>query len=48
MKSRMELGTAAQTKKPTSVVLMNKPSDEKLVEKYESLFNKLKEANPFT
>ena len=30
VKSRMELGAAAQTKKPTSVILMVKPDDKSL------------------
>ena len=41
VRSRMELGVAAETKKPTSVVLMLDPSSEKLKEKYEKLFNKI-------
>jgi H/ACA ribonucleoprotein complex subunit 2 len=43
----MELGAAAQTKKPTSVVILQAPDAEKLSEKYEKLFEKIKNANPY-
>eukprot|EP01016_Furgasonia_blochmanni_P023071 TRINITY_DN249_c0_g2_i2.p1 TRINITY_DN249_c0_g2~~TRINITY_DN249_c0_g2_i2.p1 ORF type:complete len:202 (+),score=61.16 TRINITY_DN249_c0_g2_i2:64-606(+) len=47
VKSRMELGVAAQTKRPTSVVLLTPPEDEKLRAKYDKLFGKIQNANPF-
>lgn len=47
VRSRMELGAAAMTKKPTSVVLMVEPSDEKLKEKFNSLSTKLLGQNTF-
>ncbi len=43
----MELGVAAETKKPTSVILMQKPKNENLLEKYEKLFTKLESTHPF-
>jgi hypothetical protein len=43
----MELGAAAQTKKPTSVILMTKPDDKSLQEKFDSLSTKLFEGNPY-
>ncbi|CAD8103688.1 unnamed protein product [Paramecium sonneborni] len=49
VRSRLELGAAAQTKKPTSVVLVQVPTkdDVKGLEKYHELFEKVKESNPF-
>ncbi|CAD8081916.1 unnamed protein product [Paramecium primaurelia] len=49
VRSRLELGAAAQTKKPTSVVLVQVPTkdDVKGLEKYHELFDKVKESNPF-
>ncbi|CAD8089947.1 unnamed protein product [Paramecium sonneborni] len=49
VRSRLELGAAAQTKKPTSVVLIQVPTkdDVKGLEKYHELFEKVKESNPF-
>lgn len=47
VRSRMELGAAAQTKKPTSVVLLMQPQDEDLLEKFDKLGEKIKEANPY-
>ena len=46
----MELGAAAQTKKPTSVVLLTAPNVEeqaKLFAKYESLYAKISAINHF-
>lgn len=43
----MELGVAAETKKPTSVVLMLKSDTEKLAEKFDKLHDKLLAANPY-
>jgi len=43
----MELGVAAETKKPTSVVLMLKSDNEKLAEKFDKLNNKLLANNPY-
>lgn len=45
VRSRMELGTAAQTKKPTSVVLLLKPDDEKLQKKFARIEAKIRKAN---
>ena len=47
VRSRMELGAAAQTKKPTSVVILQEPDSEKLASKYAKLFEKIKSANPY-
>ena len=47
VKSRMELGTAAQTKKPTSIVLLNVPKEEKVLKKYESIKAKVRTLNPY-
>ena len=47
VRSRMELGVAAETKKPTSVALLLPPEDEELAEKYEKLFAKINKANPY-
>jgi len=43
----MELGTAAQTKKPTSVVLLIKPEDKKLQEKFKKLDEKIRKVNMY-
>ena len=47
VRSRMELGVAAETKKPTSVVLMLKPSNESLVEKFDKLHQKIVSVHPY-
>ena len=47
VRSRMELGIAAETKKPTSVTLMMIPKDESLKEKFEKLHSKIQSANPY-
>lgn len=47
VRSRMELGIAAETKKPTSVVLMQAPKDKALEEKYTKLHAKIKSASPY-
>lgn len=47
VRSRMELGIAAETKKPTSVVLMLAPKDKSLVEKYSKLHEKIEKSNPY-
>ena len=47
VRSRLELGTADETKKPTSVVLMTATSNESLIEKYNHLHEKLKACNPY-
>ena len=41
VRSRMELGIAAETKKPTSVVLMMEPEEKKYKKKYEAMLAKL-------
>ncbi len=38
VRSRMELGAASATKKPTSVILMIKPNDISKAEKYDKIF----------
>lgn len=45
VKSRMELGTAAQTKKPTSVVLLLKPEEKKLAGKFKKIDEKIRKVN---
>ena len=40
--SKEALGTAGQTKRPTSCVLIKKPSDEEGKEKYDEIFKKVK------
>ena len=47
VRSRMELGTAALTKKPTSVVLLLKPEDKKLLAKFNKLDKKIREVNVY-
>ncbi|KAL4466478.1 hypothetical protein ABPG72_016619 [Tetrahymena utriculariae] len=47
VKSRMELGTAAETKKPTSVVLLTAPENAKTLKKYNSIHEKVKSINPY-
>lgn len=47
VRSRMELGVAAETKKPTSVVLMLKPKSDKLEEKFTKLHSKLTASHPY-
>lgn len=39
----MELGIAAETKKPTSVVLIMEPEEKKYKKKYDSFFAKLQQ-----
>jgi hypothetical protein len=41
----MELGIAAETKKPTSVVLMMEPQDKKYKKKYNTILSKLQANN---
>ena len=45
--SRMQLGTAAETKKPTSVVLMIGSEKEEIEEKYGKLFGKIVKSHPY-
>jgi H/ACA ribonucleoprotein complex subunit 2 len=45
VRSRMELGIAAQTKRPTSVVLLQMPKDKELIEKFEEVKEKVVEKN---
>ena len=47
VKSRMELGAAAETKKPTSVVLLTEPENAKTLKKYNSIHEKVKSVNPY-
>lgn len=47
VRSRMELGVAAETKKPTSVILMTTPSAEELKEKYTKLHDKILASHPY-
>lgn len=47
VRSRMELGVAAETKKPTSVVLMLATKTEALAEKYTKLHEKIAKNHPF-
>lgn len=47
VRSRMELGIAAQTKKPTSVTLMQTPKDKDLKEKFQKLHEKINSSNPY-
>ncbi|KRX03350.1 hypothetical protein PPERSA_05708 [Pseudocohnilembus persalinus] len=49
VRSRMELGVAAQTKKPTSVVLLTpgKDCDEGLQAKFEAVQQKIRKINPY-
>jgi H/ACA ribonucleoprotein complex subunit 2 len=48
IRSRMELGSAAQTKRPTSVVLLLRPDDDaKLAKKFDKMAKSIKESNPF-
>lgn len=47
VKSRMELGSAAETKKPTSVVLLTAPENSKTLKKYTSIHDKVKSINPY-
>ena len=47
VRSRMELGVASETKKPTSVVLMQDPTSEKLQEKYQKLHDKIEASHPY-
>ena len=41
------MGIAAETKKPTSVVLLLESEKEELAEKYEKLHEKIKKYNPY-
>lgn len=43
----MELGIAAETKKPTSVTLMLRPKEKELLEKFEKLHSKINANNPY-
>ena len=43
----MELGIAAETKKPTSVTLMLAPKDKDLLEKFQKLHTKVNSSNPY-
>ena len=45
--SRMQLGTAAETKKPTSVVLMTGSEKEDVKAKYDKLFEKIVNSHPY-
>mmetsp|Transcript_38316 Transcript_38316/g.44644 ORF Transcript_38316/g.44644 Transcript_38316/m.44644 type:complete len:138 (+) Transcript_38316:70-483(+) len=45
--SRMHLGTAALTKRPTSVVLILKPDTKEEKERYNGIFEKIKAKNPY-
>lgn len=47
VKSRMELGSAAETKKPTSVVLLTAPESEKTLKKFNSIKDKVKSINQY-
>jgi H/ACA ribonucleoprotein complex subunit 2 len=47
VRSRMELGAAAGTKKPTSVILMTKSNDIKKASKLDRIQKKLIELNPY-
>ncbi len=48
IKSREALGTAAQTKRPTSIVMLLKPSDDnKYRETYDKLVEVVKVMNPY-
>jgi len=46
IRSRLMLGLAASTKRPTSVVLLQTPTDEGLESKYNKIFKKIKKLNP--
>lgn len=43
----MELGIAAETKKPTSVSLLLSPKNKELLEKYNKLHKKINSSNPY-
>ena len=45
--SRMQLGTAAETKKPTSVVLMTGSEQEEVKAKYDKLYEKIVKGHPY-
>lgn len=47
VRSRMELGVAAETKKPTSVILMQPTKTESLAEKFNKLHEKILKNHPF-
>lgn len=47
IRSRMELGTASQTKKPTSVVLLLKPEDKKIQAKFAKIEAKIRKLNVY-
>lgn len=47
VRSRMELGTASQTKKPTSVVLLLKPEDKKIQAKFAKIEAKIRKLNVY-
>ena len=45
VRSRAELGVAAQTKRPTSVILLLEPKDKELKERYHELVAKVSAKN---
>ena len=47
VRSRLELGVAAESKKPTSVVLMQATKTEAIAEKYQKLHDKILKNHPF-
>ena len=48
IRSRLLLGAAAATKRPTSVVLLKKPEgDDKFYKKYKKLMKKVRKLNPY-
>jgi H/ACA ribonucleoprotein complex subunit 2 len=48
IKSREALGTASQTKRPTSVVMLLKPAeDNKYREQYDKLLEVVRQLNPY-
>ena len=47
VRSRVELGAAAQTKRPTSVILILEPKDKETKAKYHGLLEKVISKNPY-
>jgi H/ACA ribonucleoprotein complex subunit 2 len=47
VRSRMELGVAAETKKPTSVVLLTGTKTEELKQKFDKLHGKILASHPY-
>jgi hypothetical protein len=47
VRSRVELGIAAQTKRPTSVVLFTEPKDKELLEKFEEIKERVISKNKY-